>query len=130
MAFAYNIDPGRRIAAVTVSGVTSGSELAEATRALYEDENWRDGTDVIWDLTEVTELLLEWGDLQGLIAIDRQYAEVAGSGRDVIVVARKLDEAMARIHSNLSKSGPRQSHVCRSLVEARVILGIDENQQP
>lgn len=66
------------------------------------------GGNVIWDSTTVTGMTLEWEDLQVLIDIDKRHRRTIGkSGRDLLVVWRKVDEAMGKIHAQLSKTSPR-----------------------
>lgn len=122
MSYRYVIDPDRRLALVTVSGSVDGTVFAEATRALYMDPAWGPGFDAIWDLTAVRQIVVEWEELQGLAAMDRQHAELAGDGRDIAVVARDLDEVVVEAYAHLSQGGPRRSLVCHSMQEAWDLL--------
>src|SRR5438876_7216666 len=123
MAFEYKINPERKVALLTFSGSITGAELAEATKALYHDEAWQYGFNAIWDFSQITELLLEFSDFQGLAALDREYVEIAGPGLDVFIVVRQWDHAMRQTHMVLAKQAPRQSHVRHSLSEAWALLG-------
>jgi hypothetical protein len=126
VAFRYRFDPDRSAVLLTFTGSVSGDELARATRAIYADDGWRFGLDAIWDFTRITELVLEWEDLQRLVDLDREHADVAGPGHDVLVVARSLDEVIGEAYTYLSRSGPRQSSLCHSIAEAWAVLGRGE----
>src|SRR3989442_8344668 len=111
MAFEYKINPERKVALLTFCGSITGAELAEATKALYHDEAWQYGFNPIWDFSRITELLLVFSDFHGLVAIDQEYAEIAGPGLDEFIVARQFDYAVGQTHMVLVKKRPRQSNV-------------------
>jgi hypothetical protein len=123
VAHHYRIDQSQRLATLTFGGSVSGTELAQATRTLYEDPMWAAGFDAIWDFRSIEELLLEKDDIRSLVELDASYADLAAGGRDIFIVARALDYAMGRIYAHFAKDGPRQSQMVRSPAEAWEALG-------
>jgi hypothetical protein len=65
---------------------------------------------------------VEWEEYRSLLDSAEAYADIAGPGRDVMVVARPLDEAMGHIHVQLTKTRPRQSLLCSTVAKAWEIL--------
>lgn len=122
MAFPYRVEPQRHLVRVTLSGMVRGAELAATVAAVYEDPSWQYGFDTLWDGAAISVLLLDEGDLPGFVSLQREYARVAGPGRDVIVVTRELDALMARIYAAMARKELRQTHVCASEAEAWQIL--------
>jgi hypothetical protein len=99
-----------------------GAELAATVAAVYEDPMWQYGFDTLWDGAAISVLLLDEGDLPGFVNLQREYARVAGPGRDVVVVRGALDALMVRIYATMAREELRQTHVCASEAEAWQIL--------
>jgi hypothetical protein len=123
MAFSYVICTTNRLATGTFSGSVSGAEIAVAFRTVYDDPAWRPGFDTIWEANGITELLIERRDLADLVAMHRELAAVAGTGYEIIVVNRNVDQIMARIYTFMMRNQARQTRMCGSMVEAAQILG-------
>ena len=107
---------------MTVSGRVSGTDIATTIRAIYDDLQWQAGFGVVWDGSGVTELLFERGDVAGLIEVQRSFRDRAGSGRDVIITHRPLDEAVAKTYILLAKD-VRPTILAKSRWEALTALG-------
>lgn len=122
MAHTHRIDTSRRVATLTFTGTVTGHDLVSALFALYEDPAWAPGYDAIWDFRVITELLLEEGDLKNLVALDHELDDVAGHGRDVVVVSRELDLFVGKLFLRLSKDTPRPNHLVTTMDEALVWL--------
>jgi hypothetical protein len=122
LTFPYIIDRARRRARVTMTGSVSGRGIAETLDALYRDPQWLAGFDTLWDATGTTQLLLEADDLPALVKLQSQYQELAGGGRDVLLVARPLDHTMAKIYAFLAKNTQRPAYVVLSEPDAAQIL--------
>jgi hypothetical protein len=120
--FPYTIDPERRLARVTVAGSVAAPEVTATILALLQDEHWQPGYDVLVDCRTVTELILEPGDPRAFVNLIVQHADRAGSGRDVIIVNRSVDDAMAKVYAAFAQMGPRPAYVCRLETEADAIL--------
>ena len=90
--------------------------------AIYSDERWHKDTDVVWDLTEVTEMHFDWSDFQDWIETDKHLKDVVGCGRDLILVATQLHEAAIRPYTQLARSSPREAIVCRTPFEVEQAL--------
>lgn len=121
MACAYSIDPERRLGSVTLSGTVTGVDIADTIRNIYRDSAWQAGFDIYWDCSGITQLLMEKDDQRGFVELHRAHANVA-TGRDIIVVTRPLDYAMAMGYAAFMKHESRRVHVCRSTEEASVLL--------
>jgi hypothetical protein len=122
MPLHYVIDHARGLVTVTMSETVTGAQVGTAIEAIYGDPAWRPGYDVLWDGTGITQLLFEKSDLPTFVALQRDYAELAGHGRDVILVIRALDFVMAKTYALMMRSAPRPVYVFKSLTEAREIL--------
>ena len=122
MAFSYAIDVAKQLVTGTFSGSVDGAAVASAFRTVYTDIAWQPGFDTIWEATGITELLLGPTDLAMLVAVHREFAAVAGTGLEIIVVSRSLDHAMARMYGVMMRYQARRVHVCRSVVEAADLL--------
>ena len=97
-------------------------KIADTIRAIYEDPHWQEGFGVVWDGSGVTELLFDRGDVAGLIEVQRSFSGRAGSGRDVIITHRPLDEAVAKTYILLAKDA-RPTMLAKSRWEALTALG-------
>jgi hypothetical protein len=122
MAFRYTIDPQRRLARVTVAGSVGAPEVTDIILALLQDEQWQPGYDVVCDCREVTELILEARDPRAFVKLIADRADRAGAGRDVIIVNRSVDYAMAKVYAAFAQMGPRPAYVCCLESEAEAIL--------
>ncbi len=94
--------------------------------AVYRDPQWQFGFDTLWDDSATTELLLEHADLVSFVALQRKFAELSGPGRDIIAATRAVDQVMGQMYGVLAKRELRTTHVCRSLSEARQLLGLPD----
>jgi hypothetical protein len=119
----YVIDPDAHVATVTLSGTVHGRQIAETMETMFRDPDWRPGFDVFWHGGQITQLLFEKDDLPGFVRVQREYAEAAGDGREIIFVARALDQAMAQMYTVMMRNERRKVHICQSEAEARDILG-------
>jgi hypothetical protein len=120
--FPYTIDGVRPLVIVQMSGTVHGAQIAATYRAIYGDPGFGPGFDVLWDATAITELLFEPADLGSFVRLHEDFGDLASSGRDIIVVKRPLDNAMADMYLVMMKKQHRAVHVCRSRSEAEVIL--------
>jgi hypothetical protein len=125
MPFPYVIDADAGIATVTLSGTVQGRDIAETMESVFRAFDWRPGFDILWDGSQITELLFEKDDLPSFVRVQQAFAHAAGDGCDIILVARKLDDVMAQMYTVLMRNQRRKVHVCRSASEARAIIGRD-----
>jgi len=121
MAFSYVIDHSRRFARVTLSGPVHGHEIAATMEALYQDPNWVAGFAILWDAMELTELLLDRPDLPLFVEIQKKYV-AAHPSREIILVQRPLDVAMAQMYALFMKTAAHKVFVCRSEEKANELL--------
>lgn len=122
MGFPYLIDQPRRFAKLTLSGSVHGHQIAAAMEALYQDPNWAAEFDILWDASEITELILEASDFLGFVRVQKRYAAV-GPRREIIFVRRALDRAMAQTYALFMKAGAHRVYVCQSEAEVNELLG-------
>jgi hypothetical protein len=118
VAFSYVIDRAKHLATGTFSGSVTGAAIATAMQTVYVDAAWQPGFDTLWECTGITELLLGPDDLASLVALHRDFGEVAGTGLEIIVVSRSLDHLMAKIYAAMMRNQARRVRVCRSVAEA------------
>ena len=123
MAHTHRIDAAQRLARLTFTDTVTGPDLVDALFALYEDRAWEAGYDAIWDFRAITELLLEEGDLKSLVALDHELDDVAGHGRDVVVVTRERVVFVGKLFVRLSRDTPRPNHLVSTMDEALAWLG-------
>ena len=122
-AYPYSIDDRTGVITVKLSGTVPGQRIAATIAAIYGDPTCGHCFDILWDGSTITELMFERDDLPSFVRLNQQYAALAQSGRDVILVARALDKAMANIYASMMKPQRRQVHVCSSMDEVSRILG-------
>lgn len=77
---------------VAFHGTTTGREIIEATDALLARPDYDAGLDQLWDLNEVTELLIGPEEMVELVERDRAHVAVGTMGEVcvAIVVAGEL----------------------------------------
>ena len=122
MAFSLVISDANRLAAGTLSGSVRGSDIAAAIQTLYDDPAWQPGFDTFWDCSGITELLFEREDLPNIVALQHASSGRAGTGIEVILVERMLDDAMASMYAAVMRTKVRAVHICRSVGEAERLL--------
>ena len=122
MPFPYVVDPEHRVVRVRMEGRVTGPPVAETISAIYHDARWQKGFYILWHARGITELILEPGDQPGFVELQRTLGPLAGNGRDVILVSRAIDAAMAAAYKHMARP-VREVHVVRTDEEARTILG-------
>ena len=90
--------------------------------ALFDDHGWAPGHRILWDSRGITELVFQERDLPEFLAVQKTHGTVAPA-REVIVVTRELDRAMATAYAHMVRS-LHQVHVCQSMDDAIALLGI------
>jgi chloramphenicol 3-O-phosphotransferase len=123
MTFSLVISEAHRLATGTLSGSVRGSDIAAAIQTLYDDPAWQPGFDTFWDCAGITELLFEREDLPNIVALQHASSERAGTGIEIILVARMLDDAMASMYRVAMRTEVRAVHICRSVCDAERLLG-------
>lgn len=123
VGLSYVIDSGNRLATGTLSGIVHGSDIASGIKAVYEDPAWQPGFDTVWDSTGIEQLLLQLGDLPSFVALHRDYVTRSGTGKEIIIVSRAIDTAMAKTYAVMMRNAARAVHVCHSRTQAAQILG-------
>jgi hypothetical protein len=121
-AYPYSIDGRTGLITVTMSGSVPGQRIATTFVAIYGDPACGPRYDILWDGSTITELMFERDDLPSFVRLNKQYATLAQSGRDIILVARALDKGMAEMYAVMMKPQRRTVHVCASLGEVHQIL--------
>jgi hypothetical protein len=121
-AYAYSVDHPRRLVTVRVSGAVHGTQVAATYAAIYRDPACGPSFDIFWDTSRVTELILESDDLPSFVRLSQEFSTPASSGRDIILVARVLDQAIADMYAVMMRTERRAVHVCPSMDEVHQIL--------
>ncbi len=122
MAYTVTLDPPTGRALVRFTGTVDGEALVTSLVALYGHPLWRRGYDAVWDLTDVSELLLDVDDLKELVALDTDFDDLAGPGRDALVAKREIDLLMGALHVALSRDSPRSVRLFHTADEAAAWL--------
>jgi hypothetical protein len=122
MAFSLVISDANRLATGTLSGSVRGSDTAAAIQTLYNDRAWEPGFDTFWDCRGITELLFELKDLPNIVALQHASSGRAGTGIEIILVERMLDDGMASMYAAMMRAKVRTVHICRSVDEAERLL--------
>lgn len=122
-AYAYSVDHPRRLVTVRISGAVHGTQVAATYAAIYRDPASGPGFDIFWDTSRVTELILESDDLPSFVRLSQEFSTPAKPGRDIIFVARTLDQAVADMYAVMMRTEHRAVHVCSSMDEVHQILG-------
>lgn len=122
MPLPYTFDSEHRVVRVRLEGRITGPLIADAISAIYRDPRWQKGFDILWNARGITELLFEAEDQPGFVELQRTMAALAGGGRDVILVSRPIDAAMAAAYKHMARA-VKEVHVVRTEQEVRTILG-------
>jgi hypothetical protein len=125
-AYPYSIEDSKRLVTVRLSGSVHGSQIAATYAAIYRDPGCRPGFDILWDGSTITELLFERDDLPSFVRLNQEFSNLASSGRDIILVARTLDQAMADMYAVMMRAQRRAVLVCMSMYEVSQILDATE----
>jgi hypothetical protein len=120
--FPYSVDESKRLVTVPIFGSVHGTQIAATYTAIYSDPAYKSGFDILWDGSTITELLFERDDLPSFVRLNKEFSNLASAGRDIILVARMLDKAMADMYAVMMRSQRRAIHVCLSMDEVNQIL--------
>ena len=121
-AYAYSIDESTRLVTVPVSGTVYGRQIAATYAVIFRDPACGPCFDILWDGSAITELIFERDDMPSFVRLNQEFSNFANSGRDLILVARSLDKAMADMYAVMMRAQHRAVHVCLSMGEVRQIL--------
>jgi hypothetical protein len=66
--------------------------------------------------------MFERDDLPSFVRLNHEFSSLARSGRDIILVTRSLDKAMADMYAVMMRAERRAVHVCQSMGEVQQIL--------
>jgi hypothetical protein len=125
-AYPYRIDPSRRLVTATMSGSVPGTRIAATIAAIYGDPACGPGFDILWDFSTITALMFERDDLPSFVRLNQESSHLSQSGRDIILVTRRLDKDMADMYAVMMRAQRRAVHVCLSMGEVTHILGAKE----
>ena len=114
MILPYVIDGERRSVQVMFPSTASGRDIALTVEALYRDAGWQPGFDVIWNCASASELIFEAADIEALVSVRRAMADAGGTGRDIIIIKRILDDGMARMYAAMRTSDRLRTQLCAS----------------
>jgi hypothetical protein len=121
-AYPYRIDDSKRLVTVPMSGLVPGARIAATIAAIYADPASGPGFDILWDGSTITELMFERDDLPSFTRLSQDFSPLSQSGRDIILVARKIDKDMAEMYAVMMRAQRRAVHVCSSMAEVVQIL--------
>ncbi len=96
-------DLHRRHATVAHTGAVEGRDLADAVDLLYTSAQWQTGLNVLWDGTGITALVVEPGDVAGLVDAHERHEAVAAGSRNALLAVRADDRLIAELFVTLSR---------------------------
>jgi hypothetical protein len=129
-AYPYRIDTSKRLVTATMFGSVPGTRIAATIAAIYGDPACGQAFDILWDFSTITELIFERDDLPSFVRLSRQFSHLSQSGRDIILVTRKLDKEMAEMYAVMMRAQRRAVHICASMYEVMQILSAKEAPAP
>ena len=129
MVFPYDIDVGRRLVRITLSGTVEGKDIGDTIQAIFRDPNFRPDFDEIWDGRTITSLHLDINDQPNFLKLERQHSPASGAGRDILLMTREVDLQACHVYAMRVRAagGPRQVHVVRTEQEAERIVNGPRN---
>lgn len=100
MSYDIAIDRAEGFTRVAFSGTTTGRDIIAATDELIGHRAYDAGLDQLWDLNEVTELLISPEEMVELVERDRTHVESGSMGEVcvAIVVASELRKLVIHLY--------------------------------
>lgn len=118
MAYSCAVETKRALGVITLSGSVDDNELVEAMRDLYFSEGWRRGFNILWDGTDIAELVIDRPGLEQIIEETGEFQNRIGPGKSAFVVRRQLDESMAKIILRMTRTSERERRLFRKTKDA------------
>jgi hypothetical protein len=115
MAYRVTLSSRDALAAVTLSGAVTWSDVAAAMCALFGHPGWFSSCSVLWDTRALTDLLVSEADLPAARGLMEALASARSSGRSAVLVESKREAALA---STLVSLGPPTRREVRVFEEA------------
>jgi hypothetical protein len=66
--------------------------------------------------------MFERDDLPSFVRLNQEFSQLSQSGRDIILVTRKLDKDMAEMYAVMMRAQRRAVHICSSMDEVTQLL--------
>lgn len=120
MPYQYDIDPAHAIGTVKLTGRITTAVFLQSMEEMFGDDRWQPGFRTLYDLRNISELLIDITDLDKIAASVARLEPVMGAGKAAFVVARALDDSIARLLIfRTQKTTHRERRVFYDLEEAR-----------
>lgn len=120
VAYSCEVDVQRSLGLIKLSGSTDDQDLVAAMRKLYENGEWDPKFNTLWDCTDITELIIGQDGLREIVDVTNQLQPRIGPGKVAFVVRRQIDEMMAKILIQMTKTHERDRrlfHRCSDALE-------------
>lgn len=118
--FRLCIDAARLLAIVRLTGDVTGDDLVEAAICLQGHPDWDARCDVIWDYRAIETFVILPDDVPAIF-----HARTRDStGRDVILVKRDLEYAIARLYAHRAQEVGKEVQLCWQMKEVLAFLGL------
>ena len=120
MAYSCEVDEQRSLGLIKLSGSVDDQEVVGAMKKLYENGEWDSRFNTLWDCTNITELIIGQDGLREIVAVTNQLQAQIGPGKVAFVVRRQIDEMMAKILIQMTKTSERERrlfHRCEDALE-------------
>ena len=118
MAYTCAVKRRRALGVITLSGSVDDNELVEAMRDLYSSEGWSRGFNILWDGTEIAELVIDQPGLDQIVEETGEFQTRIGPGKSAFVVRRQLDESMTKIILRMTRTPERERRLFRKTKDA------------
>ena len=119
------VDARLRLGTVRATGRVTGAEIAAANEALYSDPAWRPGFDELWDCSEISEFVVDLGEIREVARMEVEGKERIGPGRVALVMTRDVVEMIGQLYRVLVVESERPVEIVRTVEAAAEWLGLD-----
>jgi hypothetical protein len=97
MGIRYRIYPEEHLGTASASGRLKGVDIERMARLILYDPAWRTGFNMLWDCREITELVLDIEEVDGIARTIHAFCPQQGQAKAAIITLRETDYISARL---------------------------------
>lgn len=90
MGYTWRVLGDQRLGYGRLEGVVSGGDLFAASEAFFNDPEWREGYNLLWDNRRIKKLAIQPSDVPEILRRATQVRRYLGSGRAAAIIHQDL----------------------------------------